>query len=473
MTFISYEFLAFFAVVLLAYGRLPMRAQNLWLLAASFFFYGWWDWRFLGLILGSSTIDYFAGLAASPDSGHSERTRRVAMWTSVASNLSLLGFFKYLGFFVESAQAGLAGLGLPWDTSTLNIILPVGISFYTFQTLSYTIDVWRGQLRPEKRFDTFLLFVSFFPQLVAGPIERASHLLPQLNAPRRPSAGTIADGFSLMLVGFFKKMVVADNMAPWVNELFRRPDPTAAEVCVAAVAFAFQIYGDFSGYTDIARGAARTLGFDLQPNFRTPYLAINPSDFWRRWHISLSSWLRDYLYISLGGNRKGSTRTRVNLMVTMLLGGLWHGANWTFLLWGAYQGALLGAHHAITHRDARKTQDARTLALPALAWRIALLFPLTCVGWLIFRSADIDELARMLVGLAHGGAGSLNPVMLTTIGLAALPLVILDLAVFRLDDPEPWQRWRWGARALFHVALFYCIVLFGSPYASSFIYLQF
>ncbi len=342
------------------------------LLAASYVFYGWWDWRFLSLILLSSVVDFVCGgmLDQSRGRERSVRSRRGILGLSVAMNLGLLGFFKYFGFFVESAQALLGSFGLPWGLDSLEIGLPVGISFYTFQTMSYTIDVYRGKMTSTRRLDDFMLFVAFFPQLVAGPIERASHLLPQIEKPRHATAEEFCSGAELLLVGAFFKMVVGDNMAPYVNTVFHSSDPGGASVALASVAFAFQIYADFAGYSLIARGVARMLGFDIAANFWVPYISRSPSEFWRRWHISLSSWLRDYLYISLGGNRRGQWKTYRNLCLTMLLGGLWHGASWTFVAWAHSTGCCLSRIALLETGSARRAPARQYLE--TRRWRSSL-----------------------------------------------------------------------------------------------------
>ena len=318
----------------------------------------------------------------------------------MVANLTMLGFFKYWDFFVGNLDLLLKQVGLGWlGGSALGIILPPGISFYTFQAMSYTIDIYRGEAKPTKNLADFALFVCFFPHLVAGPIMRASTLLPQVVHPRTPKSTAFEEGLLLVLFGSFKKMVIADNMAPIVNSVFCRfldgtPGAlTGADVLVGLYAFAFQIYGDFSGYSSVARGISKWLGFELVINFWTPYLAVSPSDFWRRWHISLSSWLRDYLYIPLGGNRHGAAAMYRNLMLTMLLGGLWHGANWTFVLWGLYHGALLCLFRALGIRDPTADDGLKRRAYWLL--RVLLMFHLTCFGWLLFRADNFTAFAAM------------------------------------------------------------------------------
>ena len=334
MLFNSFIFWAFFAVVLLVYRRLKHRGQNRLLLVASYVFYGYWDWRFLSLILLSTVVDYYVAIGI--ESSSDARRRKRLLCGSMLTNLGLLGVFKYFGFFAEEAVRVLNAVGMPASLPSLQVVLPVGISFYTFQTMSYTIDVYRGQTRAARNVLDFALFVCFFPQLVAGPVERSHRLMPQILNPRKETPGQFSEGLYHILFGLFKKVVIADNMARLVNTVFAVPvsQLTGAECLVGVYAFAFQIYGDFSGYSSMAQGLARWMGFNLMSNFRMPYLAVSPSDFWRRWHISLSQWLRDYLYVGLGGNRLGKLMTYRNLLLTMVLGGLWHGAGWTFLVWG-------------------------------------------------------------------------------------------------------------------------------------------
>jgi len=346
MLFNSGVFLKFFAGFLLLYWlvRNHLRARNILIVVASYLFYGWWDYRFLGLILFSSLLDYFVGLGIARQ--NDARRRKLWLTASIAANLGILGFFKYFDFFVTSFGTLLQKIGVPFQTSTLGIILPVGISFYTFQAMSYTIDVYRGNIPACRNVINFLAFVSFFPQLVAGPIERASHLLPQFERTLSITRPMLEEGIWLIIWGMFKKVVIADNLDALVRMAFQNPSYSGPVVVLGTIAFGFQIYCDFSGYSDIARGTARVLGFDIMVNFNLPYFASNIREFWQRWHISLSTWLRDYLYISLGGNRRGEIRTYVNLFLTMLLGGLWHGAAWNFVLWGAWHGAGLVVYRA-------------------------------------------------------------------------------------------------------------------------------
>ncbi|HTE05565.1 MAG TPA: MBOAT family O-acyltransferase, partial [Planctomycetota bacterium] len=337
MRFNSFDFLVFFALVFAAYWRLPQRGQNLLLLGASYVFYGWVHPWFLYMLVGSTVMDYWAarGMERFP------ARRRLLLRLSLAGNLGLLATFKYFDFFVVNVSELLAHFDLHPSLPMLRVALPVGISFYTFQSLTYTIDVYRGELAPRRSFLDFALFVTMFPQLVAGPIERAKRLLPQIERDRTLDFARLESGVCLAVWGFFKKLVIADNIVIYADRIFELKHPAGPMIAAGAAAFALQIYADFSAYTDIARGTARLLGFELMENFRAPYLATSPSDFWRRWHISFSSWIRDYVYLPLGGSRAGRARFAFAAMTAMTLSGLWHGASWNFALWGVYHGVLV------------------------------------------------------------------------------------------------------------------------------------
>ena len=398
MVFNSWLFFAFALVVFPLYYHLTHRWQNRMLLVASYVFYGAWDYRFLALLLFSTLVDFIAARRITVSEG---RRRKAWLVTSLAVNLGLLGFFKYFNFFIDSAN-GLAGsFGIDPGFLRLGIVLPVGISFYTFQTMSYTIDVYRGKLEPAQSFRDFALFVSYFPQLVAGPIERATHLLPQIERPRRVDLRLLHEGIWLISWGLFKKAVIANNLAIVVDRTFASgAGATGAEYLIAIYAFAFQIYCDFSGYSDIARGLAALMGIDLMVNFNSPYAATSPRDFWRRWHISLSTWLRDYLYIPLGGNRGALWQTYRALILTMLLGGIWHGAKWTFVVWGLYHGVWLSLHRWLAVDRGWTLPDTR-------AWRIAAragTFHAVCLGWLFFRADSLTHAGQILASFTAGAA---------------------------------------------------------------------
>jgi alginate O-acetyltransferase complex protein AlgI len=442
MLFNSADYVFFLPLVLLVYlllRRVGLRAQNAWILLASYTFYGWWDWRFLGLLFGTTLNDYLVGLGL-------ERTqdparRRALILLSLAVNFGVLGFFKYYNFFVASLIDAFAGIGVHLQAPTLKVILPVGISFYTFQALTYTIAVYRREMRATRDPIGFFAYVAFFPQLVAGPIERARHLLPQFFVPRVIEPEAFASGLRQMLWGFFCKLVVADNCATVVNSIFdHKAALPGSIVLLGSVLFAFQIYADFSGYSHIALGTARLFGFELMQNFATPYFSQSHPEFWRRWHISLSTWFRDYVYIPLGGNRVSKPRQAFNLLVTFTLSGLWHGANWTFIVWGALNGLYVIPRVLIGEPLARPASSANFFVrAPTIALRMLLTFALTVVAWIFFRSPTIAGAWRALREIASPSllvspvAGLRSMGLLTTVAYAGLAIAFL-LAM------EWWQR---------------------------------
>ncbi|HJN76893.1 MAG TPA: MBOAT family protein, partial [Myxococcota bacterium] len=461
MLFNSPVFPLFFAVVYLVYRLVPHRAQNVLLLAASYFFYAWWDWRFCGLILLSTVVDYFCAHRLAAGGG------RKFVAVSVATNLLILGVFKYLGWLVDETALFLIYWGFTESRPVLDILLPVGLSFYTFQSMAYTIDVHRGHAKPTRSFLDFALFVSFFPQLVAGPIERFSKLMPQLEKPRTVTTAQTAEGGWLILWGYFKKLFVADNLAILVNEVYADgAEPSGAMVLIAFYAFTWQIYCDFSGYTDIARGVAKLLGIELTINFNLPFFAKSPREIWRRWHISLSQWLRDYLYISLGGSRGGKLRTQFNLAMTMLLGGLWHGANWVFIVWGAYHGLALAIQRQFKRRE---------LGPVASFFAIVATFHFTVLGFAIFRAQSMGQfagLARALVTDFHVSEDDRYAFIQLAV-LIAVPLVAQIVMYLRGDDLELLWKLPRPVQAVLAIALFTAIVVLGSTYGQQFIYFQF
>ena len=407
MIFSEPRFLLFFALVFGVHWILRGNfGRKVWLLTASLYFYGSWDWRFLGLILGCAVVDYFC---ASRIRKAQEAGRKGRRWliTSLCYDLGTLGFFKYFNFFADSGVDFLNWLGIPADPVTLQIVLPVGISFFTFQAMSYTIDVYRENLRPAPHFLDFVLFVTFFPQLVAGPIVRASEFLPQLQKKNSFKDVDVHLAFGQFLSGFVKKAVIADLIAGPVDAVFSAPaEYTAFSIAIAVLCYAIQIYCDFSGYSDMAIGTARLLGYELTKNFNFPYLATSITDFWRRWHISLSSWLRDYVYISLGGNRASEWKTHRNLLLTMLLGGLWHGAAWNFVLWGGVHGVALSVHRLWQRLASPGSSVAGQLA----GWLSTLAFVVAAL--VLFRAGDLGTAAavfRSMAGVGGGGAESLVP----------------------------------------------------------------
>ena len=467
MVFNSLHFAWFFVVVYALYRLLPHRGQNWLLLVASYYFYAAWDYRFVALLGASTLVDYSCGILLG--SLINQRRRRLVMWLSIGFNLALLGFFKYFNFFADNLHALFGTFGWQLDVITLRVLLPIGISFYTFVTMSYVIDVYRREIQPTRNLVDFAVFVAYFPHLVAGPILRATALLPQIQRPRAVSARQVRDGLWLIAWGFFQKIVVADNLAPIASRVFA-PDAhaTGIDVLLGTYAFAFQIFGDFAGYSNIARGTSKLMGIELIENFRFPYLVLTPQAFWRHWHISLSTWLRDYLYKPLGGSRGSAWATRRNLLVTMLLGGLWHGAAWTFLLWGLYQAVLL-----ILYRPRERTFSTMRGARRMLAWLV--MFHLTCYGWLIFRAPSLRTLGELTHSLVSGFAPSSVDVtgILLPLLLYTTPLLLVHVLEARADDVLAVPKLRAGWRYAIYVATLYLILLFGNFGGSDFIYFQF
>ena len=466
MIFNSWTFGAFFFIVYLLYLHMSHHRQNILLLIVSWVFYGFWDWRFLFLLWTSITVDYFIGRRLSETV--SPIQRRALITLSVMVNLGILGFFKYCDFFIKSTARIMSLFHVPVSVHTLGIVVPVGISFYTFQSLGYTIGIYRQELTACRSFFNFSLFVSFFPQLVAGPIERANHMIRQVESPRTLTMPFIKSGLWLILKGYFLKVLVADNLTKIVDPAFSAANPSGAQVLMAMYAFAFQIYGDFAGYSNIARGISRLMGFDLMVNFKAPYFAVNPSDFWKRWHISLSSWLRDYLYISLGGNRKGNRRTYINLMLTMLLGGLWHGAAWTYVIWGLYHGTQLVLHRAIS-----KLNGWSRITVPKFI-QIIIYFHVTCLGWLIFRSTSLQQVGTFLSKIVFSFQWDLAMTHQSVIFLfLVIPVICLDIAEEYYTGPDYFCRWPAVFRYAVYAVMFLLIYLLGSRGGEPFIYFQF
>jgi alginate O-acetyltransferase complex protein AlgI len=478
MFFNSLEFPLFFAVTfgLCWLVRRHVAARNAVLLVASYAFYACWDWRFLALIWIPTLVDYTCGRLLS-ERVTDARARRLVLLASVGTNLAILGFFKYFNFFIASLGDLLGALGMQAHLPALAVLLPIGLSFYTFRTLSYVIDVYRGHLEGERSLLSYALYVAFFPELVAGPIERAGALLPQLREPSRLSWPSFSYGVYLWWWGVFKKVVIADNVAGVVATVFGARHPSGGDVLIGMYAFTIQIYCDFSGYTDMARGVARCLGFDTMINFDLPYFATNPSDFWRRWHISLSSWLRDYLYIPLGGNRGSTARTYVNLMLTMVLGGLWHGAAWTFVLWGAYHGALLCVHRAAEPWLARVRPAPGSLWASLWFWlRVAVFFQLVAVGWLVFRAESFGQVLDMIRAVVAGQGGTAKVVDVqgtATFVCCAVALLGTQLLQWRSGDIDFVYRLRTPMRAAVYVVLFLSFIAFGEYGGDAFIYAAF
>ncbi|WP_182869639.1 MBOAT family O-acyltransferase [Rhodopirellula sp. JC639] len=460
MQFTQIEFLLFLGLILLAVWRCRTRVtRNLILLAASYYFYSYWDYRFCGLLLLSTAVDYFVAERIVRASGR--RAKRAWLLVSLCVNLGVLGFFKYFNFFIDSAAA----LFESWQLhpGTLNIILPVGISFYTFQTLSYTIDVYRGKIRPSNSLLDFALYVAFFPQLVAGPIVRASELLPQLSQRPEWSGRRFYSGFQLALCGLVKKVLLADRLGEVVDVVFAAPQLYGGlTMWLAVIGYAGQIYYDFSGYTDIAIGVAKMLGYRFPKNFRHPYLATSVADFWHRWHMTLSRWLRDYLYIPLGGSRCSSFRTNINLITTMGLGGLWHGAAWTFVLWGLWHGAAL-----VCERELRKRIELRKVVwLGRLSTLLVVLF-----GWVLFRSASLDQFTTVIGQLLFQSPGI---AWYPPLAMTAITIMILEHAAWttRLRIAMRLRADRWYT-PIATTVLVWCLLLYAPRGFTPFVYFQF
>ena len=485
MIFHSLDFVLFFVAVTLVYWRLGHGGQNVLLLVSSYFFYGYVHPWFLSLIGASTVIDYAAarGMERWP------ARKRTFMALSIVSNFGMLGFFKYFNFFADNVQAALAAAGMDVGMPVLRVLLPVGISFYTFQAMSYTIDVYRGDLRARRSLLDVAVFISFFPHLVAGPIQRASFLLPQVEEKRTFSIERAATGFDLMVWGFFKKLVIADNVGVVANKVFALSDPSFEILWAGVFAFAIQIYADFSAYTDIARGSSRWLGFELTQNFDHPYLARNPADFWRRWNISLSTWFRDYVYIPLGGSRAGEAAWARNILITFLLSGLWHGASWNYVLWGLYHGVLLvltrargmlSAPSAIRQPPSavRQAPSASRSLTPWHLIQVPAMFVLTLIGWLLFRETELSAIVRDLQLSPFDSTPLDRQAGLYLFLLAfgySIPLWVQSIWV-EMHRDRPGQAAGWGIAALRAVACgaaFAAILVLRSRTSLDFIYFQF
>ncbi len=472
MVFTSPEYLFFLPAVLGLYYCLSFRLQNYLLLAASYFFYGFWDARFLSLIALVTGISYAIGWAI--DRSARVGQRRCLLILGLLASLGLLGVFKYCNFFLATAIRALSTLGLAVDPPLLYILLPVGISFYTFQSMAYMIEVYRRQIRPTANVVDYALYVAYFPQLVAGPIERPQHLLPSLQTPRRVTSGALASGALLILIGLFRKLFIADGVAPQVDQAFAAPGTCSTpELAAGAYLFALQIYCDFAGYSDIARGSSRLFGIELMQNFRQPYFATNLAEFWRRWHISLSTWLRDYLYVPLGGNRYGRLRTYRNLMATMTLGGLWHGAALSFLAWGGLHGCYLVAYRALQGVFAAKPwprQRGVAALRRAASW--CLTFHLVVFTFVLFRASGLRAGLDYLGQLASGRDMDALPAAVLTVAVPWMVVLLIDVPQQRAGRDEALLTWPAPLRhAAVAVLLFLTLLAIGSR--APFIYFQF
>jgi alginate O-acetyltransferase complex protein AlgI len=478
MLFNSLDFAIFLPIVFLFYwllGSARVRQQNLLILVSSYFFYGWWDWRFLLLILFSTLTDYYIGLSLGKTKDPAIRKGLLSI--SVLVNLGLLGFFKYFNFFLDNFLTAFQWFGMPIQQGLLEIILPVGISFYTFQTLSYTIDVYRGKLEPTSDIIAFSAFISFFPQLVAGPIERATNLLPQFFSPRKFDYSSAVNGLRQILWGLCKKIIIADKCGEYVSMIFNgHEDYSGSTLLVGAILFSFQIYGDFSGYSDIAIGTSRLFGFSLMKNFAFPYFSRDIAEFWRRWHISLSTWFRDYLYIPLGGS-KGSRFTKIrNTFIIFIVSGFWHGANWTFLVWGILH-ALFFLPLLLTNSNRKNLGSITTKVwIPSFqdALSILLTFFLTTIAWIFFRANSIHQATEILMEIFSSSILN-SPEILPVFTFLLIGVFLLiewigkngDYGLDKVLNPLPrWMRWS-----------FYMILLVGLFLSNSteqeFIYFQF
>ena len=483
MLFNSLDFAVFLPIVFILYWfatQRNLRLQNALIVAASYVFYGWWDWRFLSLIIFSTMVDYSIGKRLKSE--EKQGIRKLLLWSSIIVNLGFLGFFKYYNFFLDNFIAAFSFLGQEIHANSLNIILPVGISFYTFQTLSYTIDVYKKKLEPTEDFIAFSAFVCFFPQLVAGPIERATNLLPQFYKKRTFEYDKAADGLRQILWGLFKKVVIADNCAEYANLIFNNyQEYNGSTLLLGAIFFTFQIYGDFSGYSDIAIGISRLFGFNLMQNFATPYFSRDIAEFWRRWHISLSTWFRDYLYIPLGGSKGGTWIKVRNTFIIFLVSGFWHGANWTFIVWGGLNALYFLPLLLLKRNRTNLGVIAEGRILPSLKefWQMGTTFLLTVLAWVFFRAESITHAINYLRGLFTENLIEIPDFSgirgaLTVIIILGFSLITewysrgTSHALCNIKYFNPFNRW------ICYIVLSFCIIFYRqSNQAIEFIYFQF
>jgi alginate O-acetyltransferase complex protein AlgI len=478
MFFNSFEYAVFLPLVFILYwfvAKRSLRLQNVILMIASYVFYAFWDWRFLFLLAFSTFLDYYTGLAIFKS--QTRKGKKTWLLISILVNLGFLGFFKYYNFFIESFADLLQSFGFTPHIATLSIILPVGISFYTFHGLSYIFDIYNGKIRPATNFINYSLFVSFFPLLVAGPIERATHLLPQIENPRKFDYEGAIDGLRQILWGLFKKMVIADLCAVYVNTIFENPgDYSGSTLVIGAVLFAFQIYGDFSGYSDIALGTARLLGFTLLRNFAYPYFSRDIAEFWRRWHISLSSWFRDYLYIPLGGSRGGLWKSIRNTFIIFLVSGFWHGANWTFIAWGALHAIYFLPLLLLSKNRSNLEIVARGRWLPTIREAIGMIvtFMMVSLAWIFFRSENMTAAIDYLSGIFSGSLFNKPEILPVPVFLLIGVLLFIEwfgreqqhgIARFAIKWPVPV---RWAIYITMTI-----FILISSDKQQKFIYFQF
>lgn len=482
MLFSSIEFAIFLPIVFFLYWFVfngHLRLQNLFIILASYVFYGWWDWKFLSLIILSTVVDYMIGRAL--DRENRKTQRKVLLWTSIVVNLGILGVFKYYNFFLDSLYDVAPGLGVVLGFNTLDVILPVGISFYTFQTLSYSIDVYRKKLEPTRDFVSFAAFVCFFPQLVAGPIERATHLLPQFYTFRTFNSSQAVDGLRQILWGLFMKIVIADNCAGYANKIFGASEEmNGSALVLGALFFTFQIYGDFAGYSNIAIGTARLFGFDLKQNFAFPYFSRDMAEFWRRWHISLSTWFRDYLYIPLGGSRGGKWLSIRNVFIIFIVSGFWHGANWTFIVWG-FLNAVYFLPLLLSNRN---RQNLRIVAegrnLPTLndAIHVVLTFSLTVFAWIFFRAESVRHALDYITGMVSTSLLEIPSIEEQKLAVLTIAFVAMFMVIEWIGREDNYaiehigENWSRPARWSFYYVIIFTIFWF-SGNEQNFIYFQF
>ncbi len=479
MLFNSLEFILFFTAVYCLYLVLKHKWQNRLLLVASYLFYGAWDWRFLSLIFISTVLDYFCGLRIHESKDI--KKRKLFLLYSVIGNLSILGFFKYYNFFADNLQALSALFGFSLQLRFLTIILPVGISFYTFQTMSYTIDIYRRQMEPTRKFLDFALFVAFFPQLVAGPIERAKNLLPQILSPRKLDLNNFYEGCYLIFWGLFQKAVVADNLAKIIDPVFAAEAPYhGIQLLLTSYAFTFQIFCDFAGYSNIARGLGKCMGFDIMVNFNLPFFVTNIQDYWQKWHISLSSWIRDYLYFPLFRylrKVKGNLRVYITLLVTMTMMGLWHGAAWTFIIWGLYHGVLLVLYTMFRPRLQRWFNPTTGLGKKLWFWtRVVFMFHVTALGMLIFRAQSLLQVYHMIHDLVFNFNFGYGPRLAKDIvHLGSFTFLLIAVQFYQLFKKDLMVMYRSTVflRTAFYLACFYLFLIFGVTNGKEFVYFQF